>query len=66
MIDGMGGLAKERSGAAAHTTPSPSGPILSGRLLCGTLLSNNLTWLERTQTNRPRVLKFSVSIESVK
>ena len=27
---------------------------------------NNLTWLEWTQTDRPRVLKFSVSIESVK
>ena len=28
-------------------------------------MSNNLTWLEWTQTDRPRVLKFSVSIESV-
>ena len=47
-------------------TPVPSGPTLSGRLLWGTLLSNNLTWLERTQTDHPRVFKSSVSIESVK
>ena len=46
-------------------TLGPSGPTLSGRLLRGTQLSNNLTWLERTQTDHPRVLKFSVSIESV-
>ena len=36
------------------------------RLLWGTLVSNNLTWLEWTQTDRPRALKLSVSIESVK
>ena len=35
--------------------PGPSGPTLSGRLLWGTLLSNNLPWLEWTQTDRPRV-----------
>ena len=49
-----------------RTTPGHSGPTLSDRLLCGTLLSNNLTWLERTQSDHPRVLKLSVSIESVK
>ena len=48
-----------------RTMPVPSGPTLSSRLLWGTLLSNNLTWLEWTQTDRPRVLKLSVSIVSV-
>ena len=47
-----------------RATPVPSGPTLSGRLLWGKLLSNNLTWLEWTQTDRPRVFKISVSIES--
>ena len=49
-----------------RVTPVPNGRTLSGRLLWGTLLSSNLTWLEWTQTDRPRVLKFSVSIESAK
>ena len=44
--------------------PVPSGPTLSGRLLWGKLLSNNLTWLEWTQTDCPRVLKLSVFIDS--
>ena len=43
----------------------PNGPTLSGRLLWGTLVSTNLTWLEWTQIDRPRVPEFSVSIESV-
>ena len=43
----------------------PRGPTPSGRLLWGKQLSNNLTWLEWTQTDRPRILKLFVSIESV-
>ena len=39
---------------------------LAGRLLQGTLLSKNPTRLEWTQTDLPRALKLSVSIESVK
>ena len=48
-----------------RSTLVPSGPTLSSWLLWGTLLSKILTWLEWTQTDRPRVLEFSVSIESV-
>ena len=47
-------------------TSTPSSPILSGRLLCDTLLSGDLTWLERTQSDYPGAFEFSVSIESVK
>ena len=47
-----------------RVTPVPSVPTLSGRMLWGKLLSNDLTWLEWTQTDRPRVLKLSASIES--
>ena len=47
-----------------RVTPVPSVPTLSGRMLWGKLLSNNLTWLEWTQIDRPRVLNLSVSIES--
>ena len=49
-----------------RATPGPSGPNLSGRLLWGTLLSKNPTRLEWAKTNRPRALKLSVSIGSVK
>ena len=45
-------------------TPVPNGPTLCGRLLWGTLLSNNLTWLEWTQIDRPRALNLSVFIDS--
>ena len=47
-------------------TPVPSGPTLSRRVLWDTVLSSMLPWLERTQVDRPRALKLSVSIESVK
>ena len=47
-----------------RATPIPNGTALSGRLLWCTLLSSSPTWLEWTQIGRPRVLKFSVSIES--
>ena len=49
-----------------RATPVPNGPTLSGRLLWGTLLSKNPTRLEWAQTDLPRALKLSVSIESVK
>ena len=49
-----------------RATPVPNDPTLSGRLLWGTLLSKNPTRLEWAQTDLPRALKLSVSIESVK
>ena len=67
------GLRQFRSGRGSRVQCLGCAPGLvpavapcSGGLLWGMLLSNNLTWLERTQTDRPRALKLSVSIESVK
>ena len=67
---GLGQLESGQGSRVRHprvrVTPVPHSPTASGMLLWGTLVSNNLTWLEWTQIDRPRALKLSVSIESVK
>ena len=57
------GLARPISRAASYSYPS--GRILLGKLLWGTLLSSNPNLLGWTQVGLPRAFGFFVSIESV-